>query len=103
MSDDDGVLAGSWRDGEFDLRVGGGKFGQDGLDELAATCKHLTGNRIAMDLLHAPGAAGPVTVVQVHLLALKDKGTQAILEPSVSPRLRDWGKGNKYVACSNGS
>jgi hypothetical protein len=35
VTDDDGVLAGSGRDGEFDLRVGSGELGKKRLDEAA--------------------------------------------------------------------
>jgi hypothetical protein len=33
VTDNDGVLAGSGRDGEFDLRVGGGELGEKRFDE----------------------------------------------------------------------
>lgn len=32
------------------------------------------------DLLHAPGAAGPVAVVEVQLAALENEGTEAVLK-----------------------
>jgi hypothetical protein len=35
VADDDGVLAGSGGDGEFDLRVGGSELGKKRLDEAA--------------------------------------------------------------------
>lgn len=103
MSDDDGVLAGPWRDGEFDLGVGGGKLGQDRLDKVAARRKlSIVQSGEAVDLLHALGAAGPVTVVNIHLLALEDEGAQAILEASVRPWLRYGGRGERYMALRNG-
>lgn len=36
VADDDGVLAGSGRNGELDLGVGGGELGEKRLDEAAA-------------------------------------------------------------------
>lgn len=35
-------------------------------------------------VLHALGATSPVAVVKVHLLALEDKGADAVLHPIVS-------------------
>jgi hypothetical protein len=72
------------RDGELDLAVGGGELGKKGLDEatgnwlvqlVAGICRRGTKN-----ILHALGTARPVTVVKVHLLALQDEGSDAILE-----------------------
>lgn len=85
MSDDDGVLARPGGDGELDLRVGGGELGEERLDEAAA--RYLSAYRahnregLSFHSLHSPGAACPVAVVQVHLLALEDEGADAILRP----------------------
>ena len=90
MSDDDGVLAGTGGNGEFDLGVGGGEFGEERLDEAtahtSASMRHWNCHKAAKrSLLHALRATSPVSIVEVQLLALQDEGTNAVLWwPSVS-------------------
>lgn len=70
----------SWGDGDLDLGVGGGEFGKMGFYEVTADMVSLSFLRqfdsLGVEiLLHAPGASGPVAVVEVELLALVDEGT----------------------------
>lgn len=57
------VLAGPWRDCDFDLRVAFREFGKSGFDEG----------------VHATRRAGPVAVMEVKSFALQDECTDAIL------------------------
>jgi len=75
VCDDNGVLAGPWRDAAFNLRVARGEGGKRGLDKG----------------VHPLGAAPPVAVVEVEALALQDKGADAILVEGVGSK--NWGHG----------
>lgn len=75
VSDNDWVLAGTGRDSELDLGVGGREFREKGLDEAAATqLGDASRNYSASShVLHALGASSPVAVVEVQLLALENE------------------------------
>ena len=72
------------RDGDFDLGMGGGERGQQVGQEGAFEGKGLSAKGAAErlegeDVLHPPGAAAPVAVVEVEPFALQDKCADAIL------------------------
>lgn len=95
MADNHGVFRWAGGDGELDLGVGGGEFRELRLDEAAVKNKESETRRFLdpgtlIDILHALGAAGPVAVVKVHLLALEDKGAEAILSPSSAFHAGQW-------------
>lgn len=77
---DDGVLAGSGRDGDFDAGVLFGEGSESGFEEGAAGVLVEEGRDERMEeVLHAATAAGPVAVVEVEALALEDECADTVL------------------------
>lgn len=80
------VVVGAWGDVDFDLGVEGGEGGKGVEEELAGdrererrVSQKGSGLRGGGYVLHALGATGPVTVVEVEAFALEDECAEAIL------------------------
>ena len=82
LAADNGMFAGSRRDGDFDARVLLGEARELGTEEragVAVSVAVVESEGEIENVLHASTTARPVAVVEVEALALEDEGAYAIL------------------------